>query len=119
MFEGFAYIAVALVGGYGALTGYLPAMLISLFGDRTVLTVSNAPSIGYHGILSPGSSQPSTSSPGPSLGIPGAPPPLIAGITTGFEEGGNQPSYTGEPLGPGGPVITGTQDTGSNQESEA
>jgi hypothetical protein len=111
MFEGFAYVIVALVGGYGALTGFLPSMLIALFGDTSVLTTSQGSSIGWGGLTSPGSKQPSGPAPGPSLGIPGLPPPLIAGITTGDVTGA--PSYTGEPLGPGGPVITGSQDTGS------
>lgn len=103
MFEGFAYVIVALVGGYGALTGYLPSMLIALFGDTKVLTVTKGSSIGWGGLLSPGAKQPSTP-PGSGL-IPGI-PPILASDTS-------SPTYQGEPLGPGGPVITGSQDTGT------
>lgn len=110
MFEGFAYVIVALVGGYGALTGYLPSMLISLFGDTKVLTVTKGSPIGWGGLLSPGAKQPS-GPPGSGI-IPGV-PPIFASLTSDA----STPTYTGEPLGPGGPVISGPQTTGSEDVS--
>lgn len=38
MFEKAAFIIVALVGGYGSITGTLPAAIIALFGNPSVLT---------------------------------------------------------------------------------
>lgn len=118
MFEGFAYIAVALIGGWGALTGFLPSMLIALFGDRSVLTVSQNSGLGIPSLLNPSGGPQPKSPPGHVPGEPGG--GLIAGltgVTTGYTPSSGS-SYTGEPLGPGGPVISGTQ-SGGNQEVQA
>ena len=47
MFEKAALIVVAVVGGYGAITGTLPAALIALFGNPSALTAVK-PSINWY-----------------------------------------------------------------------